>query len=115
VIAGSVYGLLHYFRSNIDVGVALRARVPLLDAHGRAVQVEPMKPQLKPTGTKRLTLSCDILLSGFAFQFNLRRYTTATCWCTLARRRCRCPTRRRRRRERGWGRGSRRRRLTPTW
>ena len=30
---------------------------------------------LKPTGTKRLKLKYDILLSNFAFKFNLRRYT----------------------------------------
>lgn len=37
VIAGSVYGILHYYRSNIDVGVALRARVPLLDNDGNVL------------------------------------------------------------------------------
>ena len=42
---------------------------------GRAVQVDPMKPKLKPPGTQRLTLKCDILLSNCAFKFNLRRYT----------------------------------------
>jgi len=39
------------------------------------VQVDPIKPKLKPPGTKRLTLKCDILLSTTAFKFNLRRYT----------------------------------------
>jgi hypothetical protein len=34
-----------------------------------------MKPKLKRTGTKRLKLKCDILLSTSAFKFNLRRYT----------------------------------------
>jgi len=34
------------------------------------VQVDPMKPP----GTKRLKLKCDILLSTYAFKFNLRRY-----------------------------------------
>ena len=38
------------------------------------MQVDPIKPQLKPPGTKRLKLKCDILLSTFAFRF-LRRYT----------------------------------------
>jgi hypothetical protein len=33
-----------------------------------------MKPKLKPPGTKRLKLTCDILLSTSAFKFNLRRY-----------------------------------------
>ena len=41
---------------------------------GRAVQVEPIKPKLKPPGTKRLKLKCVILLSTSAFKFNLRRY-----------------------------------------
>ena len=44
---------------------------------GRAVQVDPIKPTLKPPGTNRLKLKCDILLSNFAFKFNLRRYTKA--------------------------------------
>ena len=34
-----------------------------------------MKPKLKPPGTKRLKLKCDILLSTSAFKFNLRRYS----------------------------------------
>ena len=42
---------------------------------GKAVQVDPMKPKLKPPGTKRLKLKCDILLSTSAFKFSLRRYT----------------------------------------
>jgi hypothetical protein len=42
---------------------------------GRAVQVDPIKPKLKPPGTKRLKLNCDVLLSTSAFKFNLRRYT----------------------------------------
>ena len=46
-------------------------------AHGRAVQVDPMKPKLKPSGTKRLKLKCDILPSTSAFNFNLRRCITA--------------------------------------
>jgi hypothetical protein len=29
---------------------------------------------LKPPGTKRFKLKCDILLLSFAFSFNLRRY-----------------------------------------
>ena len=41
---------------------------------GRAAQVHPIKPKLKPPGTKRLKLNCDILLSTSAFKFNLRRY-----------------------------------------
>jgi len=34
-----------------------------------------MKPKLKPPGTKRLKLNCDILYSNSAFKFNLRRYS----------------------------------------
>jgi len=33
---------------------------------GREVQVDPIKPTLKPTGTKRLKLKCDVLLSTSA-------------------------------------------------
>jgi hypothetical protein len=32
---------------------------------------------LKPPGIKRLKLKYDILLSFFAFKFNMRRYTVA--------------------------------------
>jgi len=44
---------------------------------GRPVQVDPIKPILKPPGTKRLKLKYDKLLSNVAFNFNLRRYTVA--------------------------------------
>ena len=43
-------------------------------AHGRAVQVDPIKPTLKPPGTKRLKLEYDEPLSSFAFNFKLRHY-----------------------------------------
>jgi hypothetical protein len=39
------------------------------------VQVDPIKPELKPPGTKRLKLQYDEPLSNFAFNFNLHRYT----------------------------------------
>ena len=39
-----------------------------------AVQVDPIKPTLKPPGTKLLKLKCDTLLSTSAFKFNLRRF-----------------------------------------
>ena len=39
------------------------------------MQVEPIKPILKPPGTKRLKQKYDKLLSSSAFNFNLRRYT----------------------------------------
>jgi hypothetical protein len=38
------------------------------------VQLDPIKPKLKPPGTKRLKLEYDGLLSNFAFNCNLRRY-----------------------------------------
>ena len=41
------------------------------------MQVDPIKPKLKPPGTKRLKLQCDIMLSTSAFKFNLRLYTEA--------------------------------------
>ena len=39
------------------------------------MRVDPIKPKLKPPGTKRLILKCDTLLSTSAFKFHLRRYT----------------------------------------
>ena len=39
------------------------------------MQIDPVRPKLKPPGTKRLKLNCDILLSTSAFKFSLRRYT----------------------------------------
>ena len=47
----------------------------LQEIFGKAVQVDPMKHMLKPPKTKRLKLKYDELLSNFAFNFNLRRYT----------------------------------------
>jgi len=41
-------------------------------------QVEPMKPVLKPPETKHLKQGYDKLLSGFAFNCNLRHYTLVT-------------------------------------
>jgi len=38
------------------------------------VQVDPMKPKLKPFGTERLKLNRDLPISSFAFKFTLRRY-----------------------------------------
>ena len=38
------------------------------------MQVDPMKPKLKAPRTKHLKLKCDMLLSTFAFKFNLCRY-----------------------------------------
>jgi hypothetical protein len=38
------------------------------------VQVDPIKPTLKPPGTKRLKLKYEKLVSSFGFNVNLRRY-----------------------------------------
>ena len=38
------------------------------------MQLDPIKPMLKPPGNKRLKLNCDMLLLKSAFKFNLRRY-----------------------------------------
>ena len=38
------------------------------------MQVDPIKPTMKAPGTKRLKLKYDEPLSGFGFNFNLRRY-----------------------------------------
>ena len=40
------------------------------------MQVDPIKPVLKPPKTKRLKVKVDEPLSSFAFKFNLRRYIT---------------------------------------
>jgi hypothetical protein len=40
------------------------------------VQVEPIKPVLKPPGTKRLNLNCEEPLSNDALIFKLRRYNS---------------------------------------
>jgi len=45
--------------------------------HGRAVQVDSIKPVLKAPVTKRLILAYDEPLSNFAFKFNMRRYNMA--------------------------------------
>ena len=45
--------------------------------HGRPLQVDPIKPQLKLPGIKLLKLTCDILLSTSACNLNLRRYIMA--------------------------------------
>jgi len=64
-----------------------RQRRPLTAsrAHGRAVQVDPINSTFKAPGTNRLKLEFDDLLSSFAFNFNLRRYTMAACLDTLLR------------------------------
>jgi hypothetical protein len=52
-------------------------RHPLLHRghhRGKAAQVDPIKPQLKLPGTKRLKLKYDEAISKLAFKFKLRRY-----------------------------------------
>ena len=43
-------------------------------SRGRAAHIDPIKPNLKPPGTKRLKLNRDVLLTTSAFKFNSRRY-----------------------------------------
>ena len=57
--------------TDVDLAEAEGVAVDL----GSAVQVDPIKPELKPPGTKRLKLNCYVLLSTSAFKFNLRCYT----------------------------------------
>ena len=38
------------------------------------MQVDPMQPKLKPPGTERLKLKCDIMLTKPALKFNMRHY-----------------------------------------
>ena len=38
------------------------------------MQVDPMKPKLKPPGVEHLKPKCGMPLSHYAFKFNLRRY-----------------------------------------
>ena len=52
--------------------------------HGMVVQVDPIKPTLKAPGTYRLKLKYDKLLSIFAFNFSLRRFTTVRLPATAA-------------------------------
>ena len=39
------------------------------------MQVDPIKPMLKPPGTRHLKLKCDELLSSFALKFHVRCFT----------------------------------------
>ena len=41
------------------------------------MQIDPIKPKLKPPRSKLLKLNCDVLLSKFGFKFSLRRYNSA--------------------------------------
>ena len=57
--------------------LAIRVGIQQLPPLGKAVQVDPINPKLKPPGTKRLKLYCDIQFSSCAFTFNLSRYNLA--------------------------------------
>jgi hypothetical protein len=64
------------FENWLPISTCAAAPGPLLDApQGWAVQVDPIKATLKAPGTKRLKLKSDELLSSFAFNFNMRRYS----------------------------------------
>jgi len=54
--------------------------------HGRVVQIDPIKPKLKPPRYERLELRYDGPLSNAAFKFNLRCYTTVTLYSQSERR-----------------------------
>jgi len=69
-----------FWRAQCGGGAAARAPRGVRARHGGAVQVAPIKPTLKPPGTKHLKLKCDIVLSTFAFKFKLRRYTMGFCF-----------------------------------
>ena len=53
------------------------------------MQVDRVNPVLKPPGTVRLKLKCDILLSASAFKFKSRRYNEVLVAGELQVRRCR--------------------------
>ena len=53
----------------------LRQAYEAVEALGRAVQVDPIKPVLKAPGAMLFKVRYDKPLSNFAFNFNLRRYT----------------------------------------
>jgi hypothetical protein len=44
-------------------------------ALGKPVQLDPVRPTLKPPGIERFKLAYDTLLSNAAFQIKLRRYS----------------------------------------
>jgi hypothetical protein len=50
--------------------LAPAARAALSARLGKVVQVDPMKPILKPPGTKHFEPKCDKVLSTFGFDFN---------------------------------------------
>jgi hypothetical protein len=66
--------------SALSTAQAAEVKRALIEEHlpgrlGEAVQIKPMKSKLKAPRTKHLQLKYDNLLSNFAFEFNLRRYS----------------------------------------
>jgi len=55
---------------------------------GRAVQIDPIKPKLAAPGDERSKLKFDKLLSSFAFNLNLRRFTWVLISARRTSRRC---------------------------
>jgi hypothetical protein len=72
-------GLSSYAVEMAEVGQMVDVCTPrslvFIDELGKAVQVEPIRPTLQAPGTKRLKPKHDKLLSSFAFNVNLRRYS----------------------------------------
>jgi hypothetical protein len=68
----SVRALTHGRRRRAHRGPPIRGRA---QDPGKPLQVEPMKPTLKAPGTKRLNLKNVEVVSSFASNFHLRRYT----------------------------------------
>jgi hypothetical protein len=56
-----------------------KQQATMSEQQGKAVQVDPINPKLKPPQTKRLKLNYDELLSKFGIKFNLRRYSKRRC------------------------------------
>jgi len=73
------------FKFNLRRSTLAAARAAAL---GMAVQVDPIKPTLKASGTKRLKLKHCKLLSSFAFKFNLRRCSSVCSWRARCSPRC---------------------------
>ena len=51
------------------------------------MQADPTTPTLKPTGTQRLTLKCDVLLLTSGVKFKLRRYNKENMTDFIAKKR----------------------------
>jgi hypothetical protein len=66
------------YPTSASAKIAMSAIGATRSTYGRALQVDPMKPILKPPGTEHLKLECDIPPSTFGFKFNLCRYSMAS-------------------------------------